>query len=423
MIRIETDFCVSTPLFLAGFDQSAAELRASSIKGVLRFWWRALAWSRLQDCTKVREEESELFGSPNGQSAVVLNLSHQKEVKTVPGGQSRQDWNKPGQIYLGYGVLDRKGNVESGRAAVEPPASFTLRLLLRPGRVSPAQEEQLIEALIFMGLFGGLGSRSRRAFGSLTLTRLSVDGEERYTAPRNMKELQDLLSQKLQRYRTGPAKEPPYTAFSPLTKVVLVPPGEGRKTASSMMNWLGTEFLQFRSWGRKQGQGHETSAGLPAEQNFPIDHDIAYQAWGLGGSRYVSGRHPQRLVFGAPHNYFTRQGERDYKLIVQPEGASERDETRRASPLLFHIHQLEGENGGKSGEGAAVGVVAFIPAQFLPDGRKVWIKQPRGDKGSLVPLDTATLWDPILGQVTDARGNRKPGLLERIRQNSQGVML
>ena len=36
---------VVTPIFCAGADQQLAELRIPSFKGVLRFWWRALAWS------------------------------------------------------------------------------------------------------------------------------------------------------------------------------------------------------------------------------------------------------------------------------------------------------------------------------------------------------------------------------------------
>ena len=33
---------IVTPLFLGGADPNKAELRAPSIKGALRFWWRAL---------------------------------------------------------------------------------------------------------------------------------------------------------------------------------------------------------------------------------------------------------------------------------------------------------------------------------------------------------------------------------------------
>ena len=37
---------VVTPMFLGGADQSPDGIRPSSVKGALRFWWRAWAWTR-----------------------------------------------------------------------------------------------------------------------------------------------------------------------------------------------------------------------------------------------------------------------------------------------------------------------------------------------------------------------------------------
>ena len=52
METIEATFKVVTPMFMSGADQSQAELRTASIKGALRFWWRALAWERLKKFKK-----------------------------------------------------------------------------------------------------------------------------------------------------------------------------------------------------------------------------------------------------------------------------------------------------------------------------------------------------------------------------------
>ncbi|MEK6673676.1 MAG: type III-B CRISPR module RAMP protein Cmr1, partial [Nitrospirota bacterium] len=49
-----------TPMFLAGADQGKAELRAASIKGLMRFWWRALQADKLD---KLKENENRIFGS------------------------------------------------------------------------------------------------------------------------------------------------------------------------------------------------------------------------------------------------------------------------------------------------------------------------------------------------------------------------
>lgn len=74
-----------TPMFLSGADQSKAELRAASIKGLLRFWWRALQAE--SDINKLRERESQIFGSSDeergGGSSFSLRILHDGQLKTV----------------------------------------------------------------------------------------------------------------------------------------------------------------------------------------------------------------------------------------------------------------------------------------------------------------------------------------------------
>jgi len=43
--KITFDYETITPMFLAGADQGQVELCAPSIKGTLRFWWRAMSKS------------------------------------------------------------------------------------------------------------------------------------------------------------------------------------------------------------------------------------------------------------------------------------------------------------------------------------------------------------------------------------------
>ncbi|HPU57120.1 MAG TPA: type III-B CRISPR module RAMP protein Cmr1, partial [Verrucomicrobiota bacterium] len=47
MKTLTATYRIVTPMFLGGANpESQAELRISSIKGALRFWWRALMWGR-----------------------------------------------------------------------------------------------------------------------------------------------------------------------------------------------------------------------------------------------------------------------------------------------------------------------------------------------------------------------------------------
>jgi CRISPR-associated protein Cmr1 len=85
MNTITATFRIVTPMFISGADQSTAEIRAPSIKGVLRFWWRALNWHRFangqnnnqrESLLRLRRDESLLFGTADqakgvGQSAIL----------------------------------------------------------------------------------------------------------------------------------------------------------------------------------------------------------------------------------------------------------------------------------------------------------------------------------------------------------------
>jgi len=48
-------------MFLAGADGKTPELRAPSIKGAVRFWWRAM--NGCLSIKDLKEKESEIFGS------------------------------------------------------------------------------------------------------------------------------------------------------------------------------------------------------------------------------------------------------------------------------------------------------------------------------------------------------------------------
>ena len=64
-----------TPMFLAGADGMTPELRAPSIKGALRFWWRAMNGDLSLE--ELKRREAEIFGgtSPARRSSVVISVS------------------------------------------------------------------------------------------------------------------------------------------------------------------------------------------------------------------------------------------------------------------------------------------------------------------------------------------------------------
>jgi CRISPR-associated protein Cmr1 len=71
-----------TPMFLGGADGRTPELRPPSIKGAMRFWWRAMnGHLPLED---LKKKEARIFGGSGekeGRSRIVLRVKSDKELK------------------------------------------------------------------------------------------------------------------------------------------------------------------------------------------------------------------------------------------------------------------------------------------------------------------------------------------------------
>ncbi|WP_457548460.1 type III-B CRISPR module RAMP protein Cmr1 [Archaeoglobus sp.] len=75
MFKAEFDVEAITPIFMRGADQSKAEIRASSIKGLMRWWFRALAGNYFgDDIAGLKKAEEYVFGSTNRKSRVVVEI-------------------------------------------------------------------------------------------------------------------------------------------------------------------------------------------------------------------------------------------------------------------------------------------------------------------------------------------------------------
>lgn len=172
--RREFEVKVITPLFLGGADPKKAELRPMSIKGMLRFWWRALyGTNNLRD---MKERESELFGSTEQKSSFSLyltELSGTKPVlsklprgKLVPVERKGKKFKMSIIDYLAFGLHEYdKGKKQTVyiREYIPAGAKFKLSLCLKDN----SAKEQLLNSLGLLVNYGGLGARSRNGFGSL----------------------------------------------------------------------------------------------------------------------------------------------------------------------------------------------------------------------------------------------------------------
>lgn len=164
-----------TPMFISGANQSKAELRASSIKGLLRFWWRALHAE--PDVDKLREKESKIFGSSDegkGGSSFALRITYSGELRpTKDRFPSKQQYLVPVEgrnfninilEYLAYGTYEyvrRQGNIFT-REYYPPGTRFNVIVSF----FDEQQKNKVMGAFYVWSLFGGIGSRSRNGYGS-----------------------------------------------------------------------------------------------------------------------------------------------------------------------------------------------------------------------------------------------------------------
>lgn len=158
---------VVTPMFLGGADPKRAELRAASIKGMLRFWWRALYGS--DDIKDMAERESEIFGSTEHKSGLLINISPQiiaEEIINLTCGKKYkvESSRYKGELsiidYLAFGICERR-NVYN-RAFIKPGKKFKIEL-----RYTKENKDEIVTAFKALISLGGLGSKTRNGFGSL----------------------------------------------------------------------------------------------------------------------------------------------------------------------------------------------------------------------------------------------------------------
>ncbi len=156
---IELELRALTPIFKGGSTTAQADegrpFRAPSIRGALRYWWRAT--STLADVEQLRAREEALFGGVHGEEPIasavsVAILAQQSTLGPRPG-------NKP----YAFGVTGREAGGEARNQQVHTDANGTLRVEWRDDGAG----EEVKRALKAWLLFGGVGGRSRRGAGSV----------------------------------------------------------------------------------------------------------------------------------------------------------------------------------------------------------------------------------------------------------------
>jgi len=274
------------------------------------------------------------------------------------------DFDKPymaGARYLGFGVVKAYGRDMGSlqRPCIAPPFSFCIEFISRE-----PFDPMFVYALKIMGLLGGIGSKMRKGYGSLTLVSLTGDRVEPWNRPQAAETFIKYVRDILVPLKEFPAFQnglPHYTAFNRDSRIVILTESSGTDYLAGLklLNGIGMQLQKYRCWGF---QGHVND--LPTEENFKYDH---------GWFRHIIGVeamdkpppadfHPRRAVFGLPHNYQKRIADKDIRKVMVTTSDRKKSD-RRASPLILHIHAYDNDR--------YAAVVTILPTMFLPQSLKI----------------------------------------------------
>lgn len=156
---IQITLCALTPIYKGGSRKDQLDegrpFRAPSIRGALRYWWRAT--SEVEDEPTLRAREKALFGGVHGDGPVASGVSVAiLDQKSTPGP-------RPSNKSYAFGVTGKEPDGDARKKQVHHEASGELRV----GWREDALGENVERALRAWLLFGGIGGRSRRGAGSV----------------------------------------------------------------------------------------------------------------------------------------------------------------------------------------------------------------------------------------------------------------
>jgi len=170
---------VVTPMFLGGANPNdAPEFRPPSVRGLLRYWYRALLGARGEaDPTALLQASAQVFGSAETASTVRVR---------IPGAGSPEMMSPP-ELLKGEGRSYLWHFIQAGdndRPGIRPGTPFEVHLSVVPRRAGPSPEgalEEAVRAFWLLVHLGGLGTRSRRFAGAFQAA--CVDRSDKLTLP------------------------------------------------------------------------------------------------------------------------------------------------------------------------------------------------------------------------------------------------
>lgn len=307
-------------------------VRGASIRGQLRFWWRATRGSRCATVDDMRTLEAKLWGAASSPGRISLAVRGRVTTREEPIFEMRQSrsgkWNpRP---------LGHARSVAYAAFPLQPPGSKPMRL--EPGvlhwvqgkptvqvRFDPrgldadeaAREWQGIQHAIDAWLtFGGLGGRTRRGFGA-------VAGDTSTDPQQTLRRLK--------------------TASGALAGMPTLAEAELRVMDRRFSNAMqavsaGLERLQAFRQGDGIGRNQGRERNRPGRSRWPepeLIRELTRQSDPQHRQRFVGVDKTPRAEFGLPIIFHFKDRDDPADTTLTPAGAE-----RRASPIIIRPYPI-----------------------------------------------------------------------------------
>lgn len=361
-------------------------IRTASIRGQLRFWWRAIT-ADVASQDELYARETALWGGVTGTGDEAVTKS---EVRISVAEVVNQGDTKEEDVSLrdaaAYALWPARGQPSTKVPPAprwNPGLSFKLRIIFP--RLHEAEIKRTLSAWL---CFGGYGARTRRGVGKVAPGCESSQALVPATA--DAASLEALLGDQLFRPWMAPGDWPRLKGV----QVAFGNPGRAEGGWATALNWL-RDFRQGQPSGGTLGSHSPQDARVRGDQQRPSisnwpEADKARQL-SRGGLWEHSPQHNAtpvwpRAVLGLPIQFQFQRKDRDRQRIREPENfelqwrdQSGKDHDRLASPLIVGPMPLRDEK--------------FVPfALWLgrgnPQGGLIVAKRNQGEiPGSLASFD------------------------------------
>ncbi|SMG55437.1 type III-B CRISPR module RAMP protein Cmr1 [Paenibacillus aquistagni] len=219
---------VVTPMFGGSSEPGDVDprfpIRSASIRGHLRFWWRATRGARYETAEELRKVESNIFGDTQHPSKVKIwvdqPIHKPQKIEFKKRGEAGYNEELSNLRYVLFPFenklsslkkcTNKQWNSQQGQKENDdmyyPSHSFELYIeyLLGVGKSEEDQQLELekykkeIHAALWAWInFGGIGARTRRGCGSLYCSRFSMKEDERFY---NQRDVEKWYKEHLQTY-------------------------------------------------------------------------------------------------------------------------------------------------------------------------------------------------------------------------------